>query len=337
MSITTPTPTDVGPAPKRRLTVDSMRRGLSVQYIGLVAGLIALSVLMSFLSPYFLRPQNLINIGAAVSFTGIVAAITTAVLISGGLDLSIAAVMALSSTVVAVVTTAGQPWWVAVLAALITGAAIGALNGYVISYVGVNPFVVTVATQFLSRGIGFLITAGVAMPINDQVIRMIGQGRLAGIPISLIIMVVVFAVVGVVLRKTVLGRHWYAIGGTPDGRMARLAGVPVARRRFQLYVLSGAVSALAGVCLAGNTTVGDAYAATGLELSILAAVILGGTALNGGRGAIIGTVIGVLLIGVINNGIQLLNLGVSAQYLFLGAVLLVAVVFDQVRTKRELR
>ncbi|MGB3483491.1 MAG: ABC transporter permease [Mycobacterium sp.] len=321
----------------RRLNLAGLRQGLSVQYIGLIAGLVALSVLMSFLSPYFLRTGNLLNIGAAVSFTGIVAAITTAVLISGGLDLSIAAVMALSSTVVAVTTTAGQPWWVAVLAALATGAAVGSLNGYVISYVGVNPFVVTVATQFLSRGIGFLITAGIAMPINDQVIRMIGQGRLIGIPISLVIMVLVFIVVGFLLRKTVFGRHWYAIGGTPDGRMARLAGVPVAKRRFQLYVLSGTVAALAGVCLAGHTTVGDAYAATGLELSILAAVILGGTALNGGRGTIIGTVIGVVLIGVINNGIQLLNLGVSAQYLFLGAVLLFAVVFDQVRTQRELR
>lgn len=327
----------VNEAAEGRFNLSGVRRGLSVQYIGLVAGLVALSVLMTFLSPYFLKTQNLLNIGAAVSFTGIVAAITTAVLISGGLDLSIAAVMALSSTVVAVTTNAGQPWWVAVLAALATGAAIGSLNGYVISYVGVNPFVVTVATQFLARGIGFLITAGIAMPITDRTIRMIGQGRIAAIPISLVIMIITFAVVGFLLTKTVYGRHWYAIGGTPDGRMAMLAGVPVARRRFQLYVLSATVAALAGVCLGGHTTVGDAYAATGLELSILAAVILGGTALNGGRGTIIGTVIGVLLIGVINNGIQLLNLGVAAQYLFLGAVLLFAVVFDQVRTKRELR
>lgn len=311
-------------------------RGM-LQYTGLVAGLIALSIVMTFLSPYFLRTQNLVNIGAAVSFTGIVAAITTAVLISGGLDLSIAAVMALSSTVVAVLTNAGWPWWAAILAALAVGALIGTMNGFIISYVGVNAFVVTVAAQFLARGLGFLITLGIAVPISDPVIRMLGQGRIAGVPISLVIMIVAFVIVGFMLKSTVFGRHWYAIGGTPDGSMARLAGVPVARRRFQLYVLSGLVSATAGVALGGYTTVGDANAAVGLELSILAAVILGGTALNGGRGTIVGTLIGVLLIGVINNGIQLLNLGIAAQYLFLGAVLLVAVIFDQVRTRRELR
>jgi len=321
----------------RTRIINGVRGRLSTQYVGLFVGLIVLSVAMSLLSPYFLRPQNFINIGAAVSFTGIVAAITTAVLISGGLDLSIAAVMALSGTVVAVLLNAGVPWYLAALAALASGAAIGAVNGYIISYIGVNPFVVTVATQFVARGIGFLVTLGIAVPVSDPIIKYIGQGRVLGIPISLLIMVAMFILVGFLLRKTVSGRHWYAIGGTPDGKMARLAGVPVARRRFQLYVLSGLISAVAGVVIAGYTTVGDAYAATGLELSILAAVILGGTSLSGGRGTVTGTLIGVLLIGVINNGIQLLNLGVAAQYLFLGMVLLLAVVFDQIRTRKETR
>lgn len=321
----------------RMQLVDQMRRRGAFQYVGLIGGLVVLCTVMALLSPYFLRTQNLLNIGAAVSFTGIVATITTAVLISGGLDLSVAAVMALSSSVVAVLTSAGWPWWAAILAALATGAAIGATNGYIISYVGVNAFVVTVAAQFIARGIGFLITLGVAVPISDPVIRMLGQGRVGGIPISLLIMVVMFLLVGFVLNKTVFGRHWYAIGGTPEGRMARLAGVPVARRRFQLYVLSGLTAAVAGVALGGFTTVGDANAAIGMELSIIAGVILGGTALMGGRGSIVGTFFGVLLIGVINNGIQLLNLGIAAQYLFLGAVLLIAVVFDQVRTRKELR
>lgn len=321
----------------RAQLLESVRTRGALQYVGLIGGLVVLSVALSILSPYFLRPQNLLNIGSAISFTGIVAAITTAILISGGLDLSIAAVMALSSTVVAVLSNAGWPWWATILAALGVGATIGAMNGFIISYIGVNAFVVTVAAQFLARGLGFLITMGIAIPITDPTIRTIGQGKVLGIPISLIIMVGVFVIVGFVLKSTVWGRHWYAIGGTPDGRMARLAGVPVARRRFQLYMLSGLISALAGVALAGYTTVGDAYAAVGLELSILAAVILGGTALNGGRGTIVGTVVGVILIGVINNGIQLLNLGIAAQYLFLGAVLLAAVVFDQVRTRKELR
>lgn len=290
---------------------------------------------MAMLSPYFFKTQNLLNIGTAVSFTGIVAAITTAVLIAGGLDLSIAAVMAFSGTVVAVMLDAGFPWYVAVLAALISGALVGAFNGYLISYVGINPFVVTVGAQFLVRGLAYLVTGGVVYPVTDPALRWIGQGKLWGIPISLILMVVVFLVVGWVLNSTVWGRHWYAIGGTPGGRMARLAGVPVQRRGFQLYVLSALTAALAGVVVAGYTTVGDANALVGMELSILAGVILGGTALMGGRGTVTGTLLGVLMIGVISNGIQLLNLGIAAQFIFLGGILLVAVVFDHINTRKE--
>ncbi|QJU55284.1 ABC transporter permease [Herbiconiux sp. KACC 21604] len=314
-----------------------IRAGSGAQYLGLIIALVVVSVALSLLSPYFLRPANLLNIGAAISFTGIVAAITTAVLISGGLDLSISAVMAFSGCVVAVSLSAGLPWWLAIGLAMLSGLVIGAVNGGLISYVGINPFVVTVGTQFLVRGLAFLVTAGVVIPVSDPVVRFLGQGRIFGVPFSLLLMAVAFVVAGFLLRSTVWGRHWYAIGGSPEGRMARLAGIPVRRRTFQLYVLSAVFSAVAGAVVAGYTTVGDANALTGLELSILAGVILGGTALTGGRGTVIGTVFGVILIGVINNGIQLLNLGVAAQFIFLGGILLIAVVFDQIKTRRQTR
>lgn len=314
-----------------------LRRSAGMQYVGLIGGLVVIVVILSILSPFFLRPGNLVNIGAAISYTGIVAAMTTAVLIAGGLDLSIAAVMAFSGAVVAVCLRAGLPWWASILVAVAAGLAIGAFNGFLISYVGINPFVVTVGTQFLVRGLAYLVTAGVVIPVTDPVIIYLGQGRIAGIPISLIIMLVAFGIVGWLLRSTVWGRHIYAIGGTPNGNMARLAGIPVKRRRFQLYVLSAGSAAVAGIVVAGYTTVGDANALLGLELSILAGVILGGTALTGGRGTVTGTILGVLLVGVINNGIQLLNLGISAQYLFLGGVLLFAVVFDTVKNRKEVR
>jgi ribose/xylose/arabinose/galactoside ABC-type transport system permease subunit len=341
LKMQTPVPSTAEPAAetqRRRMPTWAKSKGFfNSQYIGLLAGLVALSVVMTILSPYFLQPRNLINIGGAVSFTGIVAAITTAVLISGGLDLSIAANMALSSCVAALLLKDGAPWFVAVIVALIVGALAGALNGYIINYVGVNAFVVTVASQFLLRGIAYIITAGVVLPVNDSTVVFLGQGRVFGIPIPLLIMALAFLFVGWMLKSTVWGRHWYAIGGTPGGRMAELAGVPVKRRGFQLYVLSGVISAAAGVVVAGYTTVGDPNAVAGTELSILAAVILGGTALSGGRGSIVGTIIGVFLIGVINNGIQLLNFGIAAQYLSLGAVLLGAVVYDQIRTRKETR
>lgn len=311
------------------------KKSIQAQYVGLLAGLGVAVIVMSVLSPYFFKAQNMLNIGAAVSFTGIVAAITTAVLISGGLDLSIAAVMAFSGAVVATSLQAGMPWYLAVVLALLSGVLFGAFNGLLISYVGINAFVVTVGTQFMVRGLAYLVTAGVVIPVSDPVIVFLGQGKLLGIPVSLLIMLLTFAIVGYLLRSSIWGRHWYAIGGTTGGRMARLAGIPVRKRTFQLYVLSALTSSAAGVIVAGYTTVGDANALTGLELSILAGVILGGTALNGGRGTVTGTIIGVVLIGVISNGIQLLNLGIAAQFLFLGVVLLLAVVFDQVRNRKE--
>ncbi len=311
------------------------KKGFKAQYVGLLAGLGVAVIVMSVLSPYFLKAQNMLNIGAAVSFTGIVAAITTAVLISGGLDLSIAAVMAFAGTIIATSLQAGIPWYLAVVLALLSGVLFGAFNGFLISYVGINAFVVTVGSQFMVRGLAYVMTAGVVIPVSDPVIVFLGQGKLLGVPVSLLIMLLTFAIVGYLLRSSIWGRHWYAIGGTPGGKMARLAGIPVKKRTFQLYVLSALTASAAGVIVAGYTTVGDANSLTGLELSILAGVILGGTALNGGRGTVTGTIIGVILIGIISNGIQLLNLGIAAQFLFLGVVLLLAVVFDQVRNRKE--
>ncbi len=313
--------------PRRRLA-----GVINGQYAGLVGAIVVVSVAMTQLSPFFLRTQNLLNIGSAISFTGIVASITTAVLISGGLDLSIAAVMALSGTIVATSLENGVPVAVAIALALLASVAVGAVNGSLISYVGINAFVITVGTQFAVRGLAFRVTDGRVIRVSNDTIRYLGQGRVAGIPVPLLIMLVAFAIVWWLLHATVWGRHWYAIGGTPGGAMARLAGIPVRFRQLQLYVLSALAAGVGGIVVAGYTTVGDANSLTGLELSILAGVILGGTALTGGRGNVVGTMLGVLLIGIISNGIQLLNLGVSTQYLFLGSALLLAVVYDHLRT-----
>ena len=297
-----------------------------------MGAIVIVGIAMTQLSPYFLRTGNLLNIGSAVSFTGIVASVTTVVLISGGLDLSIAAVMALSGTIVAASIDAGLPVAVAIPLALVAAIAVGAVNGALIAYVGINAFVITVATQFLVRGIAYRVTDGRVIRVSDEAIQYLGQGRMLGVPVPLVIMLLAFGIVGWLLHATVWGRHWYAIGGTPGGVMARLAGIPVRFRQMQIYVLSALAAGIGGIVVAGYTTVGDANALTGLELSILAGVILGGTALTGGRGTVLGTMLGVLLIGIISNGIQLLNLGVSTQYLFLGSALLLAVVYDHVRT-----
>ncbi len=309
------------------------RRIPGKQHFGLIGALLGVGLVVSQLTPFFLRTQNLLNVGTAVSFTGIVAAITTAVLIGGGLDLSIAAVMAFSGTVVAVALDNDVNVGVTILLALAASTLIGFVNGGLISYGGINPFVITVGMQFLVRGFAFMVTDGRVVRVSHDTVRYLGQGELLGIPVPLWIMLAVFGVVGWLLHATVWGRHWYAIGGTPGGAMARLAGIPVQRRRLQLYVLSSLAAGLSGILVAGFTTVGDANGLAGLELSILAGVILGGTALTGGRGTVFGTLLGVVLIGIIDNAIQLLNFGISAQFLFLGTALLLAVVYDHVRTK----
>ena len=313
--------------------VPKKRRSPGRQQFGLIGALIGVGLIVSQLTPFFLKTQNLLNVGTAVSFTGIVAAITTAVLIGGGLDLSIAAVMAFSGTVVAVALDNGVPAPVTILLALALSAVIGLINGGLISYGGINPFVITVGMQFLVRGFAYQVTGGRVVRVASGYVRDLGQGDLLGIPVPLWIMLAVFGISGWLLHTTVWGRHWYAIGGTPGGAMARLAGIPVKRRRLQLYVLSSLAAGLSGVLVAGFTTVGDANALAGLELSILAGVILGGTALTGGRGTVVGTLLGVVLIGIIDNAIQLLNYGISAQFLFLGTALLLAVLYDHVRTQ----
>lgn len=307
------------------------------QQIGVLGALVVACILFSILSPYFWTVDNGLNIGQAVSYTGIVAAITTMVLVAGGLDLSIGAVMALSSCLVADLLGSGMALVPAVAIALAAGAAIGAVNGVLIAYVGINAFVVTIGTQFIARGLAYLVTGGQAESVTDERILDLGQGKIAGIPASLLLMLVVFGLVGWMLARTRFGRHVYAIGGTPGGRMARLAGIKVERRLIQVYVLSATFAALAGIVVAGYTGTGDAGALLGVELTIIAAAILGGTSLLGGRGTVVGTLIGVLLLGVITNGIVLLDLGTSAQYLVQGAALLLAVVIDEVRTKRATR
>jgi len=335
-----PPPGDAPSAAGERVSAGALERWKRVtrripggQHVGLIGALFGVGLVVSQLTPFFLRTQNLLNVGTAVSFTGIVAAITTAVLIGGGLDLSIAAVMALSGTIVAVALGNGVSVPVAILLALGASTLIGFVNGGLISYGGINPFVITVGMQFLVRGFAFRVTDGRVVRVTNEDVRYLGQGELLGVPVPLWIMLAVFGVVGWLLHATVWGRHWYAIGGTPGGAMARLAGIPVKRRRLQLYVLSSSAAGLSGVLVAGFTTVGDANGLAGLELSILAGVILGGTALTGGRGTVFGTLLGVTLIGIIDNAIQLLNYGVSAQFLFLGTALLLAVVYDHVRTK----
>jgi len=294
--------------------------------MGALLGLVAV---FSFLSPYFLQIQNGFNIVSASAYLGITAAAMTVVVIGGELDISVAAVMALSGVLTAQLLSAGVPWGWAAIAAVAAGAVVGLLNGLLIALGHLNALIVTIGMQFLVRGIAFAVADGREIRISNGAVKSIGQGEILGIPLNAIITVGAFGSMALLLNSTVFGKHVFAVGGSP--KMARLSGVAVSKRRIQLYVISGTFAALSGLVLAGYTSSGIAYAASGTELTVISAVILGGTALGGGFGSVLGTFIGVLILGVINNGMVLLSVPSYYQLILQGGILLLAIGIGETR------
>jgi ribose transport system permease protein len=303
----------------------------------LLIALLASSLFFSLSSPYFFQVRNLFNMGRAVSVNGIAAAFATIVLISGGFDLSIGVVMNAAAVAAAVlIGEVGLPLPVAFAIAIGIGMVVGLINGLLIARVGINPFITTVGTQFVVRGITFLIS-GKAWVISDETLLFIGQGNIpvgsVNIPVPVILMLCAMASVYLILRFTRFGKYVYAIGGNPLA--CRRAGIKVEPMRIYIYVLSGASAAAAGLVQAGLAGAGVPYGATN-ELSVIAGVILGGTALTGGTGTVQGTFLGILLVGVLKNGLTLLNVHAYYQMVVEGAMLLAAVALDCVKHRFQI-
>lgn len=318
--------------PSRGLSVgDGVRKRsiLRIDSIGLLAALVVVCILFSNLSPYFFTFQNFANISSATSYIGITAALSTILIIGGGFDLSIAAVMALSGVTIAQLLNHNWPWYLAIGVALCAGAFVGLVNGFFITYLGINALIVTIGTQFVVRGLAYAVVGGQDIRISNRQVHWIGQGSVFGFPVAGILALAVFGFCGFLMKYTAFGKHVFAIGGAPAA--ARLVGVNVHKRRLQMYVMSGIFAAVSGVVLAGFSGSGIAYAATGMELQIIAAVILGGTALLGGRGTIFGTLLGVLFLGVVLNGMTLVGMSSYYQLIVTGSALLIAVAIDDYR------
>lgn len=282
-------------------------------------------------SPYFLRPDNLVNIGQDVAAVGLIGAVQTMVLVSGGLDLSVGSVVALTGVVVALLFERGFGWPAAVGAGLLVGAAVGGLNGFFVTRLGVNPFITTLGTLSVARGFAFVLTGGHTNLITDPTFQWLGRGRPWGVPCPLWLLAFMFLGSFLLMAQTRFGRYLYAVGGSAEA--ARLSGVPVGRVRRTVYLLSGLAAALAGVVMAAQLGAAAPQSATGLELSVIAAVILGGTSLSGGQGHVLGTLVGVLILGTLNNGLVLLQVSSYYQEVARGAVLLGAVALDRLRRR----
>ena len=300
--------------------------------LGLLAILIILAAILAFVSPYFLTATNLLNIGRGIAIVGIVAVGETIVIIAGGFDLSVGSTMAAAGMTAAWLVTQGFPLPVAFAAAIGIGIAVGLANGIIISYGRINPLIATLATLAIVRGLSYVISGGRELVISDPAFQAFGVDTVLGVPYIVILLVATFAFFAWLMPRTRFGRYAYAIGSS--AKAAQRAGVPVKRWRIAFYVTSGALAALAGLVFVARTGNAQPSAALGIELDVITAVILGGTSLSGGRGRIWGTFIGLLLLGVVNNGLILAGVPAFWQQVVKGTILLVAVLYDELRRNR---
>jgi ribose transport system permease protein len=300
--------------------------------LGLPAILLALCVYLSLTTQYFFGYGNLLNVVDSVSVVGIAAAFATIVVIGGGIDLTPVTVMVMSGIVCLWGLNDGLPLPVVLCLALAASIAIGLLNGLLVAFGMLNAFIVTLGVNFLFTGIAYVATDGNSQLISDQSFLSIGQSHVFGrVPTSAIMMLGAFLVAGYLLRFTRFGIHVFAVGGREEA--ARLSGVRVRSTKLWIYALSAGSAGVAGILLASAGGSVAPYAASNSNdlLTILAAVIIGGTALSGGRGRVSGTLIGILLIGVIGNGLVQKNISSFYQPVVTGAVLLIAIILDQLR------
>lgn len=296
---------------------------------GSLLGLVALAAVLGVFSSGFLELSNLLNVLNQVSINGLVAIGMTFVIITGGIDLSVGSTLALSGAMLAAMLKAGVPGGAAICGAVLVGAFLGAFNGFTISRFRLQPFIVTMATMTIYRGTTLVFTNG--RPITglgkDALYLAMGQGRFFGIPYNGLLFIFALCVTAYILSRTVFGKGVYAIGGNAEA--ARLSGISVQSTQIWSYVLSGAFAALAAVILVSRLDSAQPVAGQGYELDAIAAVVLGGTSLSGGRGMMVGTLIGALIIGVLNNGLNLMEVSAFYQQIVKGAVILLAVLMDQ--------
>lgn len=300
---------------------------------GILIVLIVLIIFFSIASPAFLTSDNLFNILRQVAIVGIVAVGMTMVLLTGGIDLSVGAIIGVAGVMAAQLMLSGvHPVW-ASLITLAACALLGAINGFFINTVKIPALITTLGTMTAIRGVAYLLTGGLPVFGFSSSFKMMGQGYLWIIPIPVLIMIAVFIVGYIFLNKTVYGRYIYGVGGNEEA--SRLSGVSVQKVKALVYTACGFLSGLAGLVLLSRVNSGQPKAGTSYEMDIITAVVLGGVSIFGGEGKINFVIIGVLIMGVLSNGMILLNINEYVQWVVKGLVLLFAVGFDRFITRRK--
>ena len=308
-------------------------------HIGLLIVLIFLFVIFSLATPNFMTARNMVILAGSIAMIGIVAGAMTLVIIGGNLDLSVAGNIAMTSVIVAkflVDFRAGEG--VSILAGVVTGLLIGMANGLLVARLGINAVIATLATYNITRWGAHIIartghvhgqSISIAFTEQRSFFNFIGQGEVAGIPSPFILMLVILALIGLFLNRTRFGREFIAVGGNPLA--ATMTGISVRRYTAFAFAITGLAAGISGIIFCSRLAGGYALGATGWELDIITAVFLGGTSLTGGQGSILGTFLGVLIIGTLRNGMALAGIDIAAQNIATGAVLLLAVLYDRIR------
>ena len=305
----------------------------TARQFGTLIGLVALCLVLWITTPYFLTVSNLLNVVEQTSINAIVAVGMTFVILSAGIDLSVGSIVALAGVVLGTLLRAGHPAAVAVALALATGVACGLVNGALISWGGLPPFIVTLGTMSIARGAALLVTEGRPVSGFAASFRVLATGRVGFVPSPVIAMLVAYAAAQFVLTRTTFGRYVYAIGGNEEA--TRLSGVAVRFHKTMIYGVSGLASGVAAVILTARLDSAQPIAGMMYELDAIAATVIGGTSLMGGEGTLGGTLVGALIMGVLRNGLNLLSVSSFLQQIVIGGVIVAAVLFDTLLKRRR--
>ncbi|MBZ9687669.1 ribose ABC transporter permease [Clostridium estertheticum] len=297
-------------------------KSVVLKYKSLI-GLLILCIVISFITPRFLSLGNIKNVLTQVSVNAVIAIGMSFVILTGGIDLSVGSILAVSAAAAASIIKSTGNIYLAIIVALAIGCVIGLMNGVLISKGRIQAFIVTLATMTIFRGVTYVYTNGTPISGLGQNFSSIGNKMILGLPIPVVIMVIVFGLAFYVLSQTRYGRYLYALGGNEDS--ARLSGINTDKIKTLVYVICGATAALSGIIVTSRIGSASPNAGVGFELDAIAAVVVGGTSLSGGEGSVVGTIIGALIIGVLNNGLNLVNVSPFYQAIVKGLVILLAV------------
>ena len=289
--------------------------------------LLVICVFATILSPSFLSVTNLFNVFKQITVAGIVGCGMTFVILTGGIDLSVGSILGLSGVLASGVLASTGNTAAAVAVSLVVGVACGAVNGFFVSVCGIPPFISTLGMMTLLRGVILVYTKGSPIPIKSDAYKFFGKGSIAGIPVPVIILIIVFLLAHYILTQTSYGRSVYAVGGNREA--ARLSGIRVKTSEFLVYTLNGLMCGMAGLILTARLGSAQSTSGTGIEMDAIAAVILGGTSLSGGVGFVLPTVDGAMIMGIIDNILTLMNVNPHATNIVKGAVILIAVLVDK--------